>query len=324
VSFNLDNSILTKFEEGLDPLHPERSAIPASILGYGEISTVFRINHPGFEKYALKRLPIFENDAQVEKYEALYKEYNRVFNENMGILTPGYDGVMVRTRDSRLVYYDVQEILIKESIGSNAIHILPDAEVKTLVLLALRQLAIVWDFNGKNGDALKIGIDGQISNWAIVDFDPARPGITGKDRLLYLDTSTPMIRRNGVEQLDTELFLKSTPSFLRWLVRLAFLQEVLGRYYDFRLVVIDMIANFFKEQKKELIPSLIKVANDFFSGEASRFGTSPITDKEVEAYYKNDAFIWRTFLALKKLDRFLTTRILRRRYELILPEHIKR
>jgi hypothetical protein len=39
--------LLHRFERGLDPQEPERSQIPATVLGYGEISTVFAIGGDG-------------------------------------------------------------------------------------------------------------------------------------------------------------------------------------------------------------------------------------------------------------------------------------
>ena len=51
------------------------------------------------------------------------------------------------------------------------------------------------------------------------------------------------MRRNGVEQLDTELFLRSAPAFLRWVLRLFVLQDVVERYYDVRRVIVDLVAN---------------------------------------------------------------------------------
>ena len=40
---------LIAFESGLDPLNLNQSKIPAKVIGYGEISTVFEIE--GDEKY---------------------------------------------------------------------------------------------------------------------------------------------------------------------------------------------------------------------------------------------------------------------------------
>ncbi len=39
----VDVELLKEFERGLDPAHPEQSKIPARVLGYGEISTIFEI-----------------------------------------------------------------------------------------------------------------------------------------------------------------------------------------------------------------------------------------------------------------------------------------
>ena len=42
----IDKGLLEDFEKGLDPEHPEKSRIPAYVLGYGEISTIFEIESP--------------------------------------------------------------------------------------------------------------------------------------------------------------------------------------------------------------------------------------------------------------------------------------
>jgi hypothetical protein len=137
----------------------------------------------------------------------------------------------------------------------------------------------------------------------VKDYRKGKP-ITEKTELLYIDTGTPLIRKEGVEQLNPELFLRSTPSFLVWLIRLFFLEEVMTRYYDFRKVTIDCIANFYKEQRPDFIPMLIETANHFFAGE--------------------DATIWRVYPAFRKLDRFPHLRILGKPHVYILPEKIKR
>ena len=90
-----------------------------------------------------------------------------------------------------------------------------------------------------------------------------------------MDTSTPLFRVDGVEQLDPELFLRSAPSFMVWIIRLLFLEDVMTRYYDFRRVAMDLIANFYKEQRPELIPDLIETANEFFADEAADLGIEP-------------------------------------------------
>jgi hypothetical protein len=181
----------------------------------------------------------------------------------------------------------------------------------------------VWAFNQRQ-DQIEVGIDGQISNWAIADFDPAHPTLPSHFDLIYIDTSTPLFRVDGEEQLEAELFLRSAPSFLAWALRLLFLEDVIGRYYDFRRVVIDLIANFYKEQRAELIPALVALANDFFAHEAAALDLKPITQKEVDSYYREDALIWRLYQGARRLDRWLHTRILHKPYPYILPGPVQR
>ncbi|MGD8487967.1 MAG: hypothetical protein PVG54_04900 [Anaerolineae bacterium] len=128
----------------------------------------------------------------------------------------------------------------------------------------------------------------------------------------------------GVEQLDTELILRSVPSFLVWILRWLFLQDVVDRHYDPHLVAVDLVANFYREQRPELIPDVIDVVREFFAAEAADLGVAAITGPEVRAYYRENALIWRLYLGMRRIDRFLRTRILRRPYLYILPGKIKR
>ncbi|UCH50549.1 MAG: hypothetical protein JSV54_05885 [Chloroflexota bacterium] len=318
MKINID--LLKKFESGLDPSHPETSKIPAKVLGYGEISTVFEIEDE--PNLACKRMPIFRHQEELDQYKIIYNEYNRILNDKVGINVPPF-GFASFDCERYIVCFDVQEKLPPQLFGNKLIHTLDDDDIVTFLHQILKQLKKVWDFN-KKGTDIQIGIDGQISNWAIRDFSPNSPRIDSQTRLYYIDTSTPFIRKNGVEQLDPELFLRSAPSFLVWLIRWLFLKDVMTRYYDFHLVAVDLIANFYKEQRPELIPGLVHVANDFFAKEAKGLDIKPLTVEEIRSYYKEDALIWTIFLAMRRLDRFIHKWILRKPYIYILPGKIKR
>ena len=122
---------------------------------------------------------------------------------------------------------------------------------------------------------------------------------------MYIDTSTPIMRLNGVEQLNAELFLRSAPPYLAWILRMLFLQDVVTRYYDPRKVTIDLIANFYKEQRPELVPELVAAANAYIRGEGADLGMAEITEKEVSDYYREDELIWRLYLGMRRFDRFV-------------------
>ncbi len=317
---NLD--LLKEFERGLDPRYPEASQIPARVLGYGEISTVFEIQREETRGLALKRLPLFYNLDEVAQYRVVYEEYHRLLEE-IGLRLPLHSHAEFLARSGRPVFYIIQQQLPAASIGNRALQLLSRDAVATLVRQILRELRKVWDFNRRQ-NRLQVGIDGQISNWSIQNFDPERPQLQEPIGLVYMDTSTPLWRVEGVEQLNTELFLRSAPSFLVWILRWLFLKDVVDRYYDFRLVAVDLAANLYREQRPDLIPNVVRMVNEFFSGEASDLGVKPIDEQEVSSYYREDALIWSLYQSMRKIDRFIRTRLLRGEYPYILPGKIVR
>jgi len=318
----IDTDILKKLEQSIDTYNPENGEVPIKILGYGEISLVFEIvGDP--EQIAYKRIPIFDNEKQVKRHIWAYNEYNRILTEEVGLNLPEYDVAWFKDEEDKIQFYCVQKKVMSESVGNRIIHEVSDEDINTLILLAMRDMKKVWLYS-KNHETINLGLDGQISNFAIIGYDPNNPKIDADTKLIYFDTSTPMFRKNGVEAMDSELFLKSTPSFLRFLVKAAFLDEVVDRYYDWRLVTMDLIANFFKEQRPELIPGIIHQVNKFFKEEASEFNMEPITLEEVEKYYKSDKLIWVIFQNARKIDRYIKTKLFKKRYDFYLPGKIKR
>ena len=319
----IDIELLKRFEEGLDPLSPHRSKIQARIIGYGEISTIFEIQDHSQQGLAFKRLPIFRSRREMDKYEELFLEYNRLLGEDIGIHVPPYGLVRIYPAGGNMVIYNVQEKLPADSICNRIIRDLDNESVVNLAICILRAMKKVWLFNASQ-TRKKIGLDSQISNWAIAGGMPASNTFNEDTQLIYLDTGTPLMRINGVEQINPDLFLRSAPSFLVWLIKWFFLDDILDRYYDFHLAVVDLIANLYKEHKGEAVPLLIETANNFFATELAEFHLNPITLKEVRSYYRADAFIWSLYLALRRFDRFLHRKILRKPYQYILPGKIRR
>ncbi|MBA7653660.1 hypothetical protein ES703_61517 [subsurface metagenome] len=318
----IDIEVLKKLEKSIDTSNPEKGEVPIKILGYGEISLVFEIlNNP--EQIAYKRIPIFENETQVERHIWAYNEYNRLLKEDVGLNLPEYDVAWFKDEEGKIQFYCVQEKLPSESVGHKVIHQLSDQDIKTLILLVMREMKKVWDY-AKNHNTIDLGLDGQISNFAIIGFDPNNPKIDLDTKLMYFDTSTPFFRVNGNEAMEAVLFLKSAPSFLRWLLKALFLEETIGRYYDWRKVTIDLVANFFKEQKPELIPELINLVNKFFEEEAIDFDIEPLTLEEVKKYYKSDSSMWVIFQSVRRFDRFLKTKVFKKKYDFYLPGKIER
>ncbi|MFX1250905.1 MAG: DUF6206 family protein [Promethearchaeota archaeon] len=313
--------LLRKLEDTIDTVHPERGEVPIKILGYGEISLVFELLED--ESIAYKRLPIFDTETQVKRHVSAYHKYQEILEKKIGLSIPPYDTAWFKTSSSNISLYCAQEKVLPESVGNKVIHQVSREDVQTFVRLVMKEMKKIWDFNRTN-KTLEVGLDGQISNWSIIGYDPNNPRVTEDAQFLYLDTTTPMFRVNGVEAMEPDLFLKSAPSFLRWLLKALFVQEVVDRYYDWRLVTTDLIANFYKEQRPELIPGLIRSINDFFSSEASEFEIEPFTLEEIYSYYQGDKRIWTIFQTARRMDRYFKTQMLRGKYDFYLPPTIKR
>ena len=304
----LSRELLYEFEKGLNPQKPAESKIPARIVGYGEISAIFEIEADTVHVY--KRLPLFDSLVAARHYQQMYLDYCRLLAK-AGLSLPAHDTRIVAVPGRPTVLYIAQKKLPDANFGHKLIHHLDDGSSLDLIEHAIREIVKIWNFNSANKPDIELAIDGQLSNW-VRDSE-------NNQRLCYIDTSTPLFCKQGVEQQNPELLLKSAPGFLRWIIRLFFLQDVMTRYYIPRLVFMDLIANLHKEQKPELIEPSIECVNEHLPHDQA-----PLTKTEVDKYYREDKLIWIVFLGLRRLDRFITTRLLRKRYEFILPGKIKR
>jgi len=303
---NIDKKLLLEFEKQLNPQQPEATAISATILGYGEISCIFQIG--GDSSIAYKRLPLFSTMTAAQTYEQQYHEYCGYLT-TAGLRLPEDETIITQLPGRPVTLYIAQQQLPPDRFVHRLIHRLAPQECITLIEQIAILISKVWTFNEKSRPALEIAIDGQLSNWVV----------TENDDIYYVDTGTPLYRKDGTEQLDPELFLQSAPSFLRWIIRLLFLKDVMNRYYDPRAVYIDVAANLYKEQRPELIPYAVEIVNKHLPARIPQ-----LSEKDVQSYYKEDKIIWSVFLNARKIDRWLKTKIFRQRYEFILPGKIKR
>ena len=321
--FEIDFDLLQEFETNLDPQFPEDGHIPCRVLGYGEISTVFELKAESMEGLAFKRMSIFETQEELDKYIHAYQEYNHLLEEKIGIGLPPHGHAIVRNPSGRPIFYIIQFKLPAHTIGNNAIHLLNRQGVSILFERVLQELLKLWSFNRRQTEYM-VSLDGQISNWVIEGFDPDTPELDEDKPLSYVDTSTPLYLVNGVEQFDPELVLRTTPRLLAVIIRQFFLEDVMTRYYDPRKVVIDILANFYKEQRADLIPELVFAANSFFADQGKELDIEPIEEQEISAYYREDAFIWSFLSTTRRFDRFLNLKIFRREYPYILPGKVIR
>ncbi|MCX6030568.1 MAG: DUF6206 family protein [Chloroflexi bacterium] len=310
--------------------------VQVQVIGYGEITTSLTLGdrftldatlrpQPYVSPWVYKALPKFPNTGEVRRYEAAFYRYSDLL-ATTGLDVPAQRLAVMGQDAEGIKVYVVQRRLDSRFIGNVMIRSLAQDAALVLLRRIILKIAGVFAANvpgtsqvpgtWRPDESIRLGVDGQISNWHCADPAPAS--------LPYIDTSTPLYRVNGVEQINPEIFLKNTPSFMRALIRRFFLQDVLDRYYDFRRVTIDLIANLYKEGRADLVAPAVALVNKLLAGELAAFGLAPLTLKEIESYYREDAFIWRFFQTARRLDRFVTERILGRRYPFRLPGKIAR
>ena len=111
----IDTDLLERFELGLDPAHPERSEVPAVVLGYGEISTVLAI---GDGQVAYKRMPMFADEDEITAYAATLDSYLSRLQEAGIRVTPSTLVPLQQRCGSRRVVYLVEHRLPAHAIGN--------------------------------------------------------------------------------------------------------------------------------------------------------------------------------------------------------------
>jgi len=299
----LNHNLLFKLEENFKPHNLASSTFPIKVLGYGDISLVFKIDE--LEGFVLKRMPVFKSRLEAEQYAVIYREYNTVL-EQAGLSIPKSDTAIIDIPDRPVVVlYLAQQILPPEDFAHELIHTYSNDEQNQLLARIVKEISKVWEFNHNNTQGLQLGLDSQLSNWVLYN-----------NNLYYVDTSTPLFRKNGIEQIlgNVDAFLECVPIGLRWIFRRIFVNDIIPRYYIRKSVFVDFLSNLNNEQP-DIIPMTIEIVNGFI-GEASE----KITKEEVAKYYAEDRRIWLIFLALRKLDRWIKTKVFRKRYEFTLPE----
>ena len=267
------------------------------ILGYGEISTVLNLRMSS-GRFACKRLPLFESQRQIERYKECFELYIEKLTER-GVNLAKSSLEVVKRDDDKFVGYCIQPALSLDFLATEILARTPEKKAQELFssLVTVVTQAIEED---------KLGLDAQLSNWAFID-----------DKVVYFDVTTPMIRdEEGKELLDLDIFLASLPWAIRGIVRKWMLKDILDHYYFVRNVLLDLLANLYKERLDRFLPGFITIVNQEIA--------QPLTLPEVKQYYRSDARDWALLQRLRKMDRFWQRYIRRRVYPFILPGRIKR
>jgi len=266
-----------------------------AVLGYGEITLVlgWPAEHP---RVACKRLPAFDDGGRARSYGSLIDEYvGELAARGVNVLptewrtTPAAGG--------HVAGYVLQPVLPAEVLAPRLV---ADGGTGAAALLAsiIDQIVSVVD--------PRIGLDAQLSNWAVIDGE-----------LHYFDVTTPLLSdATGRTRLDLDLLTSPLPSAIRGIVRRAVAPGLIAAYHRPRDVAVDLIGNLLKERLEHAVTPAIEQANARLS--------PPITRTEVDRWYRSDARTWDALLRLRRADRWWQRRVRRRVYPFLLPGPIDR
>lgn len=306
---------LTAFERALDPAQP--TAQPGvELLGWGEVSAVLGL--PALPGWVCKRMAGFRDAAAAERYQAVVLRYVDVLSGD-GVRVVDTRLVPLRLPSRRPVVYLLQPRLDPARLGNTLLRTASDETLGACLERALDVVLRVHRANRARGDGRLVGVDGQLSNWHYGP-DPR----SGEPALL--DVGTPFMRLHGADELDVELFLAAVPPVARaWYRRQRAVERYLDDYFTPRRVLVDLLGNFHKEGRADRLPFAVACANRWLSAYAAELDDArPVEVAAVSRYYQRDAAQLELFLRARRLDRWLRTRLLRQRYDFVLPGPIQR
>jgi hypothetical protein len=330
---------LADFESALDPAHPTARA-GAEVVGYGEVSTVLRLAAlPG---YVCKRMAGFRDGDAAEHYLAVVACYLDVLRAH-GIEPVETRPVALALPRRRPVVYLVQPALDSRGFASEILRAGDDARLLACLNRVLAHVRTLIVANRRSADGRMLTVDAQLSNWHFADADMAdrshperrhaQPASedtvdavrrqAGTPRLV--DVGTPFMRLHGVDEIGVELFLAPVPppfrSFSRWQRDV---ERYIDDYFDPRTLLLDLLGNFHKEGRPDRIPLARAHVNRWLAADGAELAIPALAAAEVDRYYRRDARKLELFLRLRRLDRWVRTRVLRQRYDFILPGPIQR
>lgn len=286
---------LRGFEEKIRRALHDNDVGAITVLGYGEVTTVFALD----EQWACKRMPGFSSRRDAEACAAVIRRYVTALGA-AGVEVLATDARVIDGPDGNPVVYCVQPRLEPAALG-------PARMRGAAVEAALRDLDRILDAM-KACVSPRLAPDGQLSNWAFVG-----------EHLCYLDVTSPFLRdESGRDVLDWDQYLRSLPRPLRPLARRWVVPHLLDKYFTLRGQVVDLLGNLRKERLEHLSEPFRDHINALWQLEP------PITRAEVDAYYASDARTYAYLQGIRRLDRWVQRRLLGREYPYFLPPPIDR
>ncbi len=317
-------AVLDDTERRLDPADPE-SGGHVMVLAYGEISAALTTDKlPGL---VCKRMAGFPDEASVEAYVDLVDEYLGELTD-AGISVVPTESIPVHRPGRAPVVYLVQPRMDAQTLGHTLLDTTDDAGLATVIGAVLDSVALLAQRSAGRTDGVEVAVDGQLSNWSFAtsgagSSHASRPADSAP-RPTLIDVGTPFIRRDGTHRLDARVVVSAAPPGIRALLLRFVADSYQDDYFVPRTLAVDLLGNFHKEGAPERIGTGLDVVNQWLANADIPGPRDEISATEVASYYRQDARLLGVFLQARRADRAVRTKVLRQRYDFLLPGRVAR
>jgi len=317
-------AVLEGTERRLDPANPE-SGGDVTVLAYGEISAALTTDElPGL---VCKRMAGYPDEASVGAYLDLVDEYLTELTA-AGISVVATEAIPVHRPDRPPVVYLVQPRMDPRTLGHTLLQASDEEGLAAVIGQVLDSVALLSQHSAARTDGVEVALDGQLSNWSFAATVPPQgdklPGTGSTPKPTLLDVGTPFIRRNGRHSLDARVVVSPAPPGIRALLLRFVADSYQDDYFVPRTVALDLLGNFHKEGAPERIDTGLDVVNRWLATADIPGPRDPISAREVADYYRQDARLLGVFLHARRADRAIRTKVLRQRYDFLLPGKVAR
>jgi hypothetical protein len=260
------------------------------VIGFGEVTTVLAWP-PHRPTHAVKRLPLFVDDAQLRHYVECVEEYLHALGA-LGVRVAPTTVERSGADDRGMRAFMVQPLAPASALLSSRLA-MADSDAAGRLLTELCHVIV-------RSVGPTLGLDAQVSNWVVTT-----------DGVEYIDVSTPMLRDGeGRDRLDARLTTSVYPAVLRPVLRRWVVASVLADYHDPRTVLRDVGANLHREGLGRHVPTLCDLA---------RGRGIELSEREVHDHFVSNARMWRLLAGLRRADAWWQRVIRRRPYPSLLP-----
>ena len=302
---------LAEFERQLDLMQPEGGPFGCRIVGYGELTAVMTLDALPGNVY--KRISGFIAESEARSYAEAIGRYLQLLGERGISAVPTTTEVIVGAAP---VVYLIQPHLNSGRLGHFLLHTTSQSELQGILEQVLDTLSSLLKRNRQINDGIEVAADAQLSNW----YFPAEGGSP-----CLLDVGSPIFRINGRMETYSGNIYRALPQPIRWAVRkLRMVEDYFLHYFDMKGLVFDILGNMIKENAENRLTEGLTYINSWLQNRPEWSDIGPVTGKAVRRFYWLDAVTLELLLRVRRYNRFIHNRILKKRYDYILPGKIAR